>query len=121
MSADDIKRVIKCFKEAAIRALQSGFDVIEIHGAHGYLLHSFYSPISNKRTDEYGGSFENRIRLLVDVVNAVQSVWEKPIFVRLSCTDWVEEGWDIEQTVKLAKVLKSLKVDVIDCSSGIKQ
>jgi 2,4-dienoyl-CoA reductase-like NADH-dependent reductase (Old Yellow Enzyme family) len=94
--------------------------VIEIHAAHGYLIHEFYSPLSNKRTDEYGGSFENRIRLLVETVKAVRTVWPDslPLFVRISCTDFAEGGWDLEQSVRLAIVLKSIGVDLVDCSSG---
>ncbi len=115
-----IRKLIDSFAAAAHRAVQAGFDTIEIHGAHGYLLHEFLSPLSNKRDDEYGGSFENRIRLLVEVVDAVREVLppDSPMLVRISATDWVEGGWDIEQSVELAKVLKSHKVDLMDISSG---
>ena len=101
-------------------ALQAGFDVIEIHAAHGYLISEFLSPISNRRTDRYGGSFENRIRFLLEVVDAVRSEWpeDKPLFVRISCTDWIEGGWDLEQSVEFARELKKLGCDWIDCSSG---
>lgn len=115
-----IDKVINDFTVAAQRALKAGFKVMEIHAAHGYLLHEFYSPLSNKRTDEYGGSFENRIRLTVEMVESIRKVWpdELPLFVRLSTSDWTEGGWTIEDTVALAKVLKSKGVDLIDCSSG---
>lgn len=116
-----IQRIVQKFKEAAARALKADFDVVEIHGAHGYLIHEFLSPFSNQRTDEYGGSFENRVRLLKEVVTAVRQVWpaDKPLFVRLSVTDWKEpEGWTADQSVALSKELKGLGVDLIDCSSG---
>ena len=115
-----IRKVIDDFRAAAHRAVLAGFKVVEVHGAHGYLLHEFYSPLSNQRSDEYGGSFENRVRLLLEVTTAVQEVWPKgyPVFVRLSATDWVEGGWTIEDTVRLAKLLKAQGVDLIDCSSG---
>ena len=115
-----IEKVKSDFKAAAVRSLQVGFKVIEIHGAHGYLLHEFYSPLSNHRTDEYGGSFENRIRLLTEVVDAVKEVWPDtlPLFVRISASDWTEGGWTSEDSVKLAKTLKQQNVDLIDCSSG---
>lgn len=112
--------VVTAFRDAARRALEAGMRVIELHGAHGYLLHEFLSPLSNQRTDQYGGSFENRIRLLVEVTDAVRSVWPDalPLFARISGTDWVEGGWDLEQSVELARVLASHGVDLIDCSSG---
>lgn len=115
-----IEKVVADFKAAAIRAHKAGFKVIEIHGAHGYLINEFLSPLSNKRTDEYGGSFENRIRLLLEVVAAIRSVWpeEYPLFVRISSTDWTPDGWQIEDSVALAKILKEKGVDLIDCSSG---
>jgi 2,4-dienoyl-CoA reductase-like NADH-dependent reductase (Old Yellow Enzyme family) len=102
------------------RARLAGFDVIEIHAAHGYLLHEFLSPLSNKRTDKYGGSFENRIQALLEVVEAVRSEWplDQPLLVRISATDWVEGGWDADQSVALAGMLKFRSVDLIDCSSG---
>ena len=100
--------------------MEAGFKVVEIHSAHGYLLQEFLSPLSNNRTDEYGGSFENRIRLLLQVVEAVKTVWpaENPLFVRISATDWTEGGWTLEESVKLAYILKDIGVDLIDCSSG---
>jgi len=115
-----IEKVKADFKLAAGRALKAGFKVIELHGAHGYLLHEFLSPLSNKRTDEYGGSFENRIRLLVEVVATVKEVWpdELPLFVRISATDWTEGGWTGDDSAALAKVLKDKGVDLIDCSTG---
>ncbi|MDB5158452.1 MAG: dehydrogenase NamA [Mucilaginibacter sp.] len=115
-----IEKIKADFKAAAARTLAADFDVIEIHAAHGYLLHEFYSPLSNKRTDEYGGSFDNRVRLLLEVVDAVQEVWpaSHPLFVRISSTDWTEGGWDITDSVALAKLLKDKGVDLVDCSSG---
>lgn len=120
LDSKGILKVISEFKAAAGRALKAGFKVIEIHGAHGYLIQEFLSPLSNHRTDEYGGSFENRIHLLKQVVEAVQTVWpeENPLFVRISSTDWTEGGWTIEESVKLADILKGMGVDLIDCSSG---
>jgi 2,4-dienoyl-CoA reductase-like NADH-dependent reductase (Old Yellow Enzyme family) len=124
MSKGDIKYVIQGFADAARRSVQAGVDVIEIHGAHGYLISSFLSPISNRRTDEYGGSFENRIRLLVDVIKAIREVIPEgmPLLVRVSSTEWmekqVEESWDVESTIRLAKLLPSLGVDLLDVSSG---
>ncbi len=111
----------EAFRAAAVRADIAGFDVVEIHAAHGYLLHEFLSPISNRRSDEYGGSFENRTRLLLEVVAAVREVWprERPLFVRISATDWVDEGgWDLAQSVQLAALLRERGVDLIDVSSG---
>jgi 2,4-dienoyl-CoA reductase-like NADH-dependent reductase (Old Yellow Enzyme family) len=115
-----IERVVKAFAQAAGRALQAGFDVVEIHSAHGYLLHEFLSPLSNLRNDAYGGCFENRIRLLIEVVDAVRQVWprNRPLSVRISATDWTEGGWDIGQSAALAKVLKEHQVDLVDVSSG---
>jgi len=120
MTKADIERVKTKFVEAAERAEKSNIDVIEIHAAHGYLIHEFYSPITNKRQDEYGGSFEGRIRLCVEIVQAVRNVWPayKPLFVRLSCVDWVPGGWDLSETIQLVKILKNIGVDVIDCTSG---
>ena len=108
------------FVTASRRALQAGFQVVEIHAAHGYLLHEFYSPLTNQRTDEYGGSLENRIRLLLRVTKAVREIWpdQQPVFVRISATDWKEGGWDIEQSVELCRRLKGLGVDLVDVSSG---
>jgi 2,4-dienoyl-CoA reductase-like NADH-dependent reductase (Old Yellow Enzyme family) len=115
-----IEKVVANFKAAAERALKAGFKVIELHGAHGYLIPEFLSPISNKRTDEYGGSFENRIRFLLEIVEAVNQVWpaDYPLFVRISANDWTEGGWTIADSVALAKVLKEKGIDLIDCSSG---
>ncbi|WP_142685339.1 NADH:flavin oxidoreductase/NADH oxidase [Chitinophaga polysaccharea] len=115
-----IRKVKDDFEAAAIRALKAGFRVIEIHGAHGYLLHNFLSPLSNQRTDEYGGSFENRIRLLVETVERVRAVWPEqyPLLLRISATDWAEGGWNPEESVKLAAIVKEKGVDLIDCSSG---
>ena len=115
-----VRKVVEDFRMAAQRALVAGFKVIEIHAAHGYLLHSFYSPLSNHRTDAYGGSFENRIRLLLEVTAAVQEVWPQnhPLFVRISATDWTEDGWTGDDSVELGKILKAKGVDLIDCSSG---
>ena len=120
MSIDEIEQLKKDFIHATIRALQAGFKVIELHAAHGYLLNEFLSPLSNQRTDNYGGSFENRVRLLLEVVDAVRSVFTEtlPLFVRISATEWVEGGWSIEDSVQLAKLLKDKAVDMIDCSSG---
>lgn len=115
-----IQKVISDFKSATKRALQAGFQVIEIHAAHGYLLHQFLSPLSNFRTDEYGGSFENRARLLLEVLEAVQSEWpaDLPLFIRISATDWADGGWNIEESVQLSKIAKEKGVDLIDVSSG---
>lgn len=115
-----IQKVIADFKLASRRAEQAGYQVLEIHAAHGYLLHQFLSPLSNTRTDEYGGSFENRIRLLLEVLQAVQSEWSKvfPLMVRISATDWADEGWNAEESVQLSKILKEKGVDLIDVSSG---
>ena len=120
MSAADIAATVAAFAAAATRALAAGFRVIEIHAAHGYLLHEFLSPLSNQRTDQYGGSFENRTRLLREVTAAIRRVWPEqlPLFTRISATDWTEGGWDLEQSVELARQLKPLGVDLIDCSSG---
>jgi 2,4-dienoyl-CoA reductase-like NADH-dependent reductase (Old Yellow Enzyme family) len=115
-----IQKVIADFTAAAARALRAGFKVIEIHSAHGYLIHQFLSPLSNHRTDGYGGSFENRIRLLLEVVAAVQTAWpaDLPLMVRISATDWTEGGWHLEESVRLAHILKQKGVDLIDVSSG---
>jgi 2,4-dienoyl-CoA reductase-like NADH-dependent reductase (Old Yellow Enzyme family) len=120
LGAEGIEKVISDFRTAARRALAAGFRVIEIHSAHGYLIHEFLSPLSNQRKDEYGGSFENRIRLLLRVVAAVKTVWpaENPLFVRISATDWTEGGWTLQESVQLASILKENGVDLIDCSSG---
>jgi 2,4-dienoyl-CoA reductase-like NADH-dependent reductase (Old Yellow Enzyme family) len=115
-----IEIITRAFAKATRRAIEAGFDVVELHGAHGYLLHEFLSPLSNRRTDQYGGSFENRIRLMVEVVDAIRAEWpvELPLLVRISATDWTEGGWDVDQSVALAKVLKEHKVDLVDVSSG---
>jgi 2,4-dienoyl-CoA reductase-like NADH-dependent reductase (Old Yellow Enzyme family) len=115
-----IQKVISDFKSATKRSLKAGFEVVEIHAAHGYLLHQFLSPLSNFRTDEYGGSFENRTRLLLEVLEAVQSEWpsDLPLFIRISATDWADGGWNIEESVQLTKILKEKGVDLIDVSSG---
>lgn len=120
LDAAGIAEVVRAFANAAARARAAGFQVVELHAAHGYLMHQFLSPLSNQRTDAYGGSFENRTRLVRDVVAAVRAVWPEtlPLLVRLSCTDWVEGGWDLPQTVELARQLKDLGVDLIDCSSA---
>ena len=120
LTLDGIQEVVSAFAAAARRACQAGFRVVEIHAAHGYLIHEFLSPLSNKREDDYGGSFENRTRLCREIVAAVRPAWPKelPLFVRISATDWIDGGWDIDQSVKLAGQLKQMGVDLIDCSSG---
>lgn len=120
LGSEGIRKVVSDFAAAASRARAAGFKVIEIHSAHGYLLHEFLSPLSNRRTDNYGGSFENRTRLLREVIEAVRSEWpeENPLFVRISATDWTEGGWTPGDSVRLAVTLKDLGVDLIDCSSG---
>jgi len=120
LAATDIAGIVRAFSDATRRARAAGMRAIELHAAHGYLLHQFLSPISNQRTDQYGGSFEHRVRLVREVVQAVRAVWPEkfPLFVRLSATDWTEGGWDIAQSVELAKLLKTDGVDLIDCSSG---
>jgi 2,4-dienoyl-CoA reductase-like NADH-dependent reductase (Old Yellow Enzyme family) len=120
LSSEGITKVMDDFKKAALRAWTAGFRVIEIHAAHGYLLHEFLSPLSNHRQDNYGGSFENRIRLLLEVVQGIRTVWpvDLPLFVRISASEWTEGGWNEEDSVLLAKRLGSLGVDLIDCSSG---
>jgi 2,4-dienoyl-CoA reductase-like NADH-dependent reductase (Old Yellow Enzyme family) len=120
MSEADISTVIAAFRDGARRAREAGFRLVEVHAAHGYLLHSFLSPLSNRRTDRYGGSFENRTRLVREVVKAIREVWpsELPLAMRLSATDWVEEGWQLHDSVALSVLLKQDGVDIIDCSSG---
>ena len=115
-----IQRVIAAFADAASRSLQAGAKLIEIHAAHGYLLHEFLSPLTNKRSDEYGGSFDNRTRIVREVVESVRRVWPDrlPLAIRISATDWVDGGWDIDQSIALAQQLKPLGVDLVDCSSG---
>ncbi len=120
LSEEGIAAIVRAFGEAARRAHEAGFRILEIHSAHGYLLHEFLSPLSNLRTDGYGGSFANRTRLLCEVVQSVREHWPErhPLFVRISATDWAEGGWDTEQSVELARQLGPLGVDLIDCSSG---
>jgi 2,4-dienoyl-CoA reductase-like NADH-dependent reductase (Old Yellow Enzyme family) len=120
LTTAEIDNVVAAFRRAATRALAAGFDVAEIHAAHGYLIHEFLSPLSNTRTDHYGGSFDNRARLLREVVSAVRQVWPdtQPVFVRISATDWTPGGWDIDESIALAKQLGQLGVDLIDCSTG---
>ncbi len=120
LSIDEIQKIIADFKAATLRAIKAGFKVIEIHGAHGYLINEFLSPLSNKRTDEYGGSFENRIRFLLEIIAAIRSVWteERPLFLRISASDWTDGGWTIEDSIELGKIVKEKGIDLIDCSSG---
>ncbi len=120
LTKSGIQKIIEDFGVAASRALAAGYQVVEIHAAHGYLMHQFLSPLSNRRSDQYGGSFENRIRLLLEVVEAVRNVWPDnlPLFVRISATDWAEGGWNPEESVALCKILKTNGVDLIDCSTG---
>ena len=120
LEINEIHAIVEAFAAAARRALQAGFQVLEIHAAHGYLAHEFFSPLSNFRTDEYGGSFENRTRIGRDIVTAVRKVWPEnlPLFIRISAQDWKEGGWDLDQSVELAKQLKKLGVDLVDCSSA---
>jgi 2,4-dienoyl-CoA reductase-like NADH-dependent reductase (Old Yellow Enzyme family) len=120
MSHQDIAETVQAFADAARRADEAGFDVVELHAAHGYLAHEFLSPLSNRRTDRYGGDFAGRTRFLTEVVDAVRAVWPegKPLFVRLSGTDWIDGAWDVEQSARLAMVLKGRGVDLVDVSSG---
>jgi 2,4-dienoyl-CoA reductase-like NADH-dependent reductase (Old Yellow Enzyme family) len=120
LDENGIQAVVKAFAEAARRALDAGFLALEIHAAHGYLIHEFFSSLSNQRTDAYGGTFENRTRILHDIVVAVRHVWPDhlPLFVRISATDWMEHAWDLKQSIELAKRIRPLGVDLIDCSSG---
>jgi 2,4-dienoyl-CoA reductase-like NADH-dependent reductase (Old Yellow Enzyme family) len=120
MMGADMERVRKEFAAAACRGREAGFEVIEVHMAHGYLLHEFLSPLTNKRTDACGGSLENRLRFPVSVARAVREEWPErlPVFVRVSATDWVEGGWDLPQTIALARELKKIGIDMVDCSSG---
>lgn len=115
-----IEKVVNDFASATARAVKAGYELLEIHAAHGYLLHQFLSPLCNERTDEYGGTFHNRIRLLMEVIEAVKKEWpgSLPLWVRISADDWAPGGWDIEQSVQLAMLLKEKGVDLIDCSSG---
>jgi 2,4-dienoyl-CoA reductase-like NADH-dependent reductase (Old Yellow Enzyme family) len=120
MEKEDISQLVTDFHAAAERALKAGFKLIEIHAAHGYLINEFLSPLSNHRTDEYGGSFNNRIRLLLEIARAIRQIWpvEFPLSVRISATDWVDNGWSVDDSVKLAEILKNEDVDLVDCSSG---
>lgn len=120
LDRSEIPALVKAFADAARRSHAAGFQLVEIHAAHGYLLHEFLSPLSNRRTDDYGGGFDGRTRLLRDVVVAVRAEWPErlPLFVRISATDYAEGGWDLDQSVELARQLKALGVDLIDCSSG---
>jgi 2,4-dienoyl-CoA reductase-like NADH-dependent reductase (Old Yellow Enzyme family) len=120
LDLDGIRGAVEAFRAAAHRARSARFDVAEIHAAHGYLMHEFLSPLSNTRSDSYGGSFDNRVRLCLEIAEAVRAVWpeRQPVFVRISATDWTEGGWDIDQSVELARRLRDRGVDLIDCSSG---
>jgi len=120
LSKAGIQAIVQAFVNAAGRALRAGFRVVEIHGAHGYLIHEFLSPLSNRRTDEYGGSFDNRIRFALEVTGAVREAWPKhlPLFLRISATDWVDGGWTPEESVELSRRVAALGVDLVDCSSG---
>jgi 2,4-dienoyl-CoA reductase-like NADH-dependent reductase (Old Yellow Enzyme family) len=120
LTVKQIRKIINDFQVSAERALDADFKVIEIHGAHGYLINEFLSPLSNSRTDAYGGSFTNRCRFLIEIVLAIREVWplELPLFVRISATDWTDQGWKPEDSVNLAKILKDNEVDLVDCSSG---
>ena len=120
MSKEQIRQVVSDFQSAAIRAAKAGFKVIEIHGAHGYLLNEFMCLSSNKRTDEYGGTFENRIRIVMEVIDAIREVWSKdlPLFIRISCTEWIPGGWSLEDSIKFVDAIKQKGVDLVDCSSG---
>lgn len=120
LDAAGIDRIIMAFADAAKRALRAGFKVLELHGAHGYLINEFLSPLSNKRTDEYGGSFENRMRFLMRIIEEVRAVWpvQYPLLLRISASDWVAGGWTVEDSQRLAPIVKEAGVDLIDCSSG---
>jgi 2,4-dienoyl-CoA reductase-like NADH-dependent reductase (Old Yellow Enzyme family) len=120
LSTTEINQVVADFVAAAKRALQAGFQVVEIHAAHGYLLHEFLTPLCNQRTDEFGGSLENRIRLPLRVAKEVRDLWpeSQPVFVRISATDWAKDGWDLKQSIEFCRRLKSVGVDLIDVSSG---
>lgn len=120
LTKEGIARVVQAFADATRRSLEAGCNVVEIHGAHGYLLHEFLTPLVNSRTDEYGGTFENRTRIVREVVEAVRKVWPErlPLWLRISCSDWTEGGWTVEDSVALAKMMKPMGVDLLDCSSG---
>jgi len=120
LTVEDIASIVQAFADAAARADRAGFDVVELHAAHGYLLHQFLSPLSNTRTDQYGGTYENRTRLVIEVVDAVRRVWpdDKALFVRFSATDWADGGWTVAETADLTKLLGDHGVDLVDVSSG---
>lgn len=120
LSIPEIKRIVQNFQDAALRAKKAGFKVLEIHGAHGYLINEFLSPASNIRKDEYGGSFENRIRFLLEIIESIRKVWteENPLFLRISATEWSDAGWTENDSIKLASILKTKTIDLIDCSTG---
>src|SRR5262249_21179531 len=120
LRGEDISEIVDAFKKAAERAFAAGFDVVEVHAAHGYLIHQFLSPLINTRSDRYGGSFQNRVRLFMSIVDAIRAVWPErlPLFVRISATDWVPGGWDIEEAVELSALLRDRGVDLVDCSSS---
>lgn len=120
MTGEDLRKTVAAFGKAAQRALAAGFDVVEIHAAHGYLLHEFLSPLSNQRTDAYGGALGNRLRLAREIVDGVRAIWPDhlPLFMRISATDWTDGGWDVEQSIELVREVAPLGVDLIDCSSG---
>jgi 2,4-dienoyl-CoA reductase-like NADH-dependent reductase (Old Yellow Enzyme family) len=120
MSKQQIQQVVNDFRSAAIRAARAGFKVLEIHAAHGYLLNEFMCLSSNHRADEYGGSFENRIRIVLEVIDVIREVWSKelPLFIRISCSEWIEGGWTIEDSIRFVHVIKEKNVDLVDCSSG---
>jgi 2,4-dienoyl-CoA reductase-like NADH-dependent reductase (Old Yellow Enzyme family) len=120
LATGEIPAIVEAFSHAAGRALAAGFDVLEVHAAHGYLIHQFLSPLVNSRTDQYGGSFANRARLCLEIVESVRAVWPErlPLFVRISATDWAPGGWDVDQSVELSRLLRDRGVDLVDCSSG---
>ena len=120
LSITEIKKTVQDFQDAALRAKKAGFKVLELHGAHGYLVNEFLSPVSNTRKDEYGGSFENRIRFLLEIIESVRMVWteENPLFLRISATEWVDSGWTESDSIKLAEIVKTKAIDLIDCSTG---
>ncbi len=120
MSIQQIKQLVDDFRSAAIRATKAGFKLIEIHAAHGYLLNEFMCQSSNQRDDEYGGSFENRVRIVLEVIDAIREVWSKdlPLFIRISCTEWIAHGWSVEDSIRFVHEIKDKDVDLVDCSSG---
>jgi 2,4-dienoyl-CoA reductase-like NADH-dependent reductase (Old Yellow Enzyme family) len=120
LTKSDIREIVEAFAAAARRAFAAGFQMVEIHAAHGYLINEFLSPVANHRTDEYGGTFEGRIRMALEVASAVRAAWPDslPLFMRISAIDWLDDGWQIEDSVELARRLRPLGVDLIDCSSG---